>query len=78
MRGNSRKTLTRRKFVASSAAAASATMTAAPFVRTAHAAGKLTLAHWDHWVPTASRAGALCTQMVGGSAVDHYGALART
>ena len=47
MRGNSRKTLTRRKFVASSAAA-SATMIAAPFVRTAHAAGKLTLAHWDH------------------------------
>ena len=35
-------------------AAASATVIAAPFVRTAHAAGKLTLALWDHWVPTAN------------------------
>ena len=29
-------------------------MIAAPFVRTAHAAGKLSLALWDHWVPTAN------------------------
>jgi hypothetical protein len=45
------KTLTRRQFVA-----AAATTLAAPFVRTAHAAGKLTLALWDHWVPTANNA----------------------
>jgi ABC-type glycerol-3-phosphate transport system substrate-binding protein len=31
-------------------------MIAAPFVRTAHAAGKLSLALWDHWVPTANNA----------------------
>jgi ABC-type glycerol-3-phosphate transport system substrate-binding protein len=55
MRGRGRKTLTRRSFVAASAAA-SATMIAAPFVRTAHAAGKLSLALWDHWVPTANNA----------------------
>ena len=39
--------MTRRRFVATSAAA-SATMIAAPFVRTAHAAGKLTIGFWDH------------------------------
>ncbi|WP_422002945.1 ABC transporter substrate-binding protein [Reyranella sp.] len=37
------------------AAAASAFVTA-PFVRGAHAAGKLTLALWDHWVPNANNA----------------------
>ena len=45
--------LTRRRFVAA-AAAASATMIAAPFVRTAHAAGKLSIGFWDHWVPGAN------------------------
>ena len=50
-----RKTFTRRKFVATSAAA-SATMVAAPFVHTAGAAGSLTLALWDHWVPGANTA----------------------
>src|SRR5215470_3347196 len=49
-----RKTLTRRRFVAASAAA-SASM-AAPFVRTSHAAGKLTIGFWDHWVPSANDA----------------------
>ena len=43
MRGRGRQALTRRWFVATSAAA-SATMLAAPFVRSAHAAGKLSLA----------------------------------
>jgi ABC-type glycerol-3-phosphate transport system substrate-binding protein len=50
-----RKTLTRRRFVAASAAA-SASIMAAPFVRTAHAAGKLTVGFWDHWVPGANDA----------------------
>jgi ABC-type glycerol-3-phosphate transport system substrate-binding protein len=47
--------LTRRKFVATTAAA-SATMIAAPFVRTANAAGKLSIGFWDHWVPGANKA----------------------
>jgi ABC-type glycerol-3-phosphate transport system substrate-binding protein len=47
--------LTRRRFVAATAAA-SATMIAAPFVRTAHAAGKLAIGFWDHWVPGANKA----------------------
>jgi ABC-type glycerol-3-phosphate transport system substrate-binding protein len=50
-----RKAFTRRKFVTTSAAA-SATMVAAPFVHTAGAAGNLTLALWDHWVPGANTA----------------------
>ena len=45
---------TRRRFVAGSVAAS--TFIAAPFVRGAHAAGKLTLAMWDHWVPNANDA----------------------
>ena len=48
-----RKVLTRRGFVAASAAA-SATLISAPFVRTAHAAGKLSIGFWDHWVPGAN------------------------
>ena len=47
--------LSRRKFVATTAAA-SATMIAAPFVRTAGAAGKLSIGFWDHWVPGANNA----------------------
>ena len=51
-----RKTkLTRRQFVGRTAAASAATL-AAPFVRTAHAAGKLSLMLWDHWVPGANTA----------------------
>jgi len=49
-----RMTLTRRRFVATSAAA-SATMLAAPFIKTAHAAGKLSIGLWDHWVPGANK-----------------------
>jgi ABC-type glycerol-3-phosphate transport system substrate-binding protein len=45
--------LTRRQFVATSAAASA--MVAAPFVRTAHAAGKLSIGFWDHWVPGANK-----------------------
>ena len=47
--------IARRRFVATTAAA-SAALVAAPFVRSAHAAGKLSLAMWDHWVPNANNA----------------------
>ena len=47
--------IARRRFVAGTAAA-SAAFVAAPFVRGAYAAGKLTLAFWDHWVPNANNA----------------------
>lgn len=50
----SKHKLTRRKFVATSAAA-SAAMIAAPYVRTAHAAGKISVGFWDHWVPGANK-----------------------
>ena len=49
------RTFTRRRFLATSAAATAATI-AAPFVRTAGAAGSLSLALWDHWVPGANTA----------------------
>ena len=47
--------IARRQFVAGTAVA-SAAFVAAPFVRGAYAAGKLTLAFWDHWVPDANNA----------------------
>jgi ABC-type glycerol-3-phosphate transport system substrate-binding protein len=57
-----RKRITRRRFMAATAAA-SATMVAAPFVRTAGAAGKLSIGFWDHWVPGANNASkALCEE----------------
>ena len=48
-----KKSLSRRRFIATSAGA-SASLIAAPFVRTAHAAGKLSVGLWDHWVPGAN------------------------
>jgi hypothetical protein len=45
--------IARRRFFAATAVA-SAAFVAAPFVRGAYAAGKLTLALWDHWVPDAN------------------------
>ena len=36
-------------------AALATTMLAGPFVRGAHAAGKLSVAFWDHWVPGANK-----------------------
>ena len=54
--------MSRRRFMATSAAA-SATLIAAPFVRTANAAGKLTIGFWDHWVPGGNNASkALCEE----------------
>jgi ABC-type glycerol-3-phosphate transport system substrate-binding protein len=37
-----------------SAAAVSTALIAAPYVRTAHAAGSLSIGFWDHWVPGAN------------------------
>jgi ABC-type glycerol-3-phosphate transport system substrate-binding protein len=45
---------TRRRFMATTAAA-TATIVAAPFVRTARAAGRLAIGFWDHWVPGANK-----------------------
>ena len=50
----SRRKLTRRQFVAATAAT-SAALVAAPYVRSAHAAGKISIGFWDHWVPGANK-----------------------
>jgi ABC-type glycerol-3-phosphate transport system substrate-binding protein len=50
----SRRKLTRRQFVAATAAT-SAALIAAPYVRSAHAAGKISIGFWDHWVPGANK-----------------------
>ncbi|QCK86155.1 extracellular solute-binding protein [Phreatobacter aquaticus] len=54
-----RPTFDRRQFLAASTAMA--TTLAAPFVRDANAAGKLSIGFWDHWVPGANAA---CTSVV--------------
>ena len=48
------RSLTRRRFLASTAA--SAAVVAMPHVRGAHAAGSLSVGFWDHWVPGANGA----------------------
>jgi len=47
-------THTRRRFLQTTAATAAAL--AMPYVRGAHAAGKLSIGFWDHWVPGANNA----------------------
>src|SRR6516164_5350127 len=47
--------VSRRRFVAGTAALSTA-MVAAPFVRGAYAAGKVSVGFWDHWVPNANGA----------------------
>jgi ABC-type glycerol-3-phosphate transport system substrate-binding protein len=49
------KLIARRRLVVGTAAA-SAALVAAPFVRSAYAAGKLSVGFWDHWVPNANNA----------------------
>jgi ABC-type glycerol-3-phosphate transport system substrate-binding protein len=49
------KKVSRRRFVGGTAAMSTA-LVAAPFVRGAHAAGKLSVGFWDHWVPDANKA----------------------
>ena len=51
----SRSKLSRRQFVAATALS-SAALISAPYIRTANAAGKLTMGFWDHWVPGANKA----------------------
>src|ERR1700730_10541343 len=51
----SRRKLSRRQFVAATAMSSAALVTA-PYIRTAHAAGKLAMGFWDHWVPGANKA----------------------
>src|SRR5437879_11774503 len=49
----SRRQFTRRRFLATTAAA-SAVAIGAPYVRTSRAAGRLSVGFWDHWVPGAN------------------------
>ena len=49
------KRVSRRRFVGGTAALSSA-LVAAPFVRGAYAAGKISVGFWDHWVPNANGA----------------------
>ena len=49
----SRRKFTRRRFLAGTAAA-SAAVIGAPYIRTSHAAGRLAIGFWDHWVPGAN------------------------
>lgn len=46
---------TRRDFLKTTAIATSAAL-AAPYVKSAHSAGKVSVALWDHWVPGANEA----------------------
>ncbi|HEY2875493.1 MAG TPA: ABC transporter substrate-binding protein, partial [Reyranella sp.] len=46
--------ISRRRVMAGSVLASA--MVAAPFVRGAYAAGKLSMGFWDHWVPGANSA----------------------
>jgi ABC-type glycerol-3-phosphate transport system substrate-binding protein len=45
-----------RRSALKTAALATAALIAAPYVRGAHAAGKLAIGFWDHWVPGANKA----------------------
>ena len=44
--------LTRRRFLATTVA--STALIAMPYVRGSHAAGRLSIGFWDHWVPSAN------------------------
>ena len=60
--------LTRRRVLQTAVAA---TTLAAPFVRGAYAAGKLSFGTWDHWVPGASEVlGKLCREWAEKEKVD--------
>jgi ABC-type glycerol-3-phosphate transport system substrate-binding protein len=62
--------LGRRRFLAA-AAAASAASVAAPFIRTSHAAGRLSVGFWDHWVPGANEVMTrLCNEWAAKEKVD--------
>ena len=60
----------RRRFLAATAVASAATVVA-PFVRTSHAAGTLSVGFWDHWVPGANDAlTKLCNEWAAKEKVD--------
>ena len=60
--------ITRRHFLATAATSA---LIAAPYVRGAHAAGKLSVGFWDHWVPGANTASkTLCEEWAAREKVD--------
>jgi len=62
--------MTRRRVLGTAAGAATVFATA-PFVHGAHAAGRLAVAFWDHWVPGANDAMAkLCNEWAGKEKVD--------
>ncbi|HUO00858.1 MAG TPA: extracellular solute-binding protein [Bradyrhizobium sp.] len=56
----SRRKISRRQFVAATALS-SAALISAPYIRTAYAAGKVSMGFWDHWVPGANTT---CTALV--------------
>lgn len=56
----SRRKISRRQFVAATALSSAALITA-PYIRTAYAAGKVSMGFWDHWVPGANKT---CTDLV--------------
>jgi ABC-type glycerol-3-phosphate transport system substrate-binding protein len=59
--------MTRRRFLAASSTA----VIAMPYVRGAHAAGKLSVGFWDHWVPGANSASQkLCEEWAAKEKVD--------
>src|SRR5579872_5073658 len=51
----SRRRLSRRQFVTATALS-SAALISAPYLRTARAAGRISIGFWDHWVPGANQA----------------------
>src|SRR5690349_12055163 len=66
----SRSTFTRRRFIATTAAASAAAI-GFPYIRTSHAAGSLSVAFWDHWVPGANNTlTALCQEWAKKEKVD--------
>src|SRR6185295_16211902 len=66
-----RRSFTRRRFIAG-AAAASAASIGFPYIRTSHAAGRLAIGFWDHWVPGANDTlTAICQEWAKKEAVDN-------
>ena len=64
------KSMDRRRFLGTTAKATAA-IVAAPYIRTSHAAGKLSVGFWDHWVPGANEVLAqLCNEWAAKEKVD--------
>ncbi|MGH8745198.1 MAG: hypothetical protein ACREUK_01760, partial [Burkholderiales bacterium] len=63
------KKFDRRRFIQTTAAASAAAMF--PYIRTSNAAGKLSVAFWDHWVPGANKTmEAICHEWASQHKVD--------